>query len=64
MQVYFGVEYYPDESEGEQFQELDPLDFIRLVQSSPESNVELCYETGRMTFLDEYGAYYNKESTK
>lgn len=56
----FGVEYVPNKTEGPQWQELDPIDFIRLVQTSPESNVEFDYESGLMTFFDEYETYYGK----
>jgi len=58
--IAFGVEYTPNKNEGPQWQELDPIDFIRLVQASPESNVEFDYESGFMTFFDEHETYYGK----
>lgn len=58
METSYGVEYFPNESEGSQWQELDPIDFIRLVQSSPNSNVDYDYESKTFTFCDEYEAYY------
>jgi|OM-RGC.v1.036670903 hypothetical protein len=58
MAIKFGVEYWPNESEGGQWEEIDPLDFIRLVQKSPESNVEYDYESQTFTFWDEYGIFY------
>ena len=58
MQTKFGVEYWPNPNEGSQWQELDPIDFIRLVQKSPESNVDYCCESKTFTFYDEYGVYY------
>jgi uncharacterized protein YlbG (UPF0298 family) len=58
METKYGVEYYPNENEGSQWQELDPIDFIRLVQKSPDSNVDYDYESKTFTFWDEYGVYY------
>jgi len=56
----FGVEYAPNNNEGPQWQELEPIDFIRLVQASPESNVEFDYKSGFMTFFDEFVTYYGE----
>lgn len=61
MDTKYGVEYWPSEKEGSHWQELDPMDFIKLVQSAPHCNVDYCYETKTFTFWDEYNIYL-KES--
>lgn len=66
----YGVEYYPNNDEGEQWQELTEAEFLSLIRDHKARGLEykLDYErftifdngrTGcKLTILDTYGVYY------
>ena len=70
VHMEWGVEYYPNEQEGEQFDELTEQDFKELILAHTARGIEphlrmewfSLFENGRegkrLTIVDEWGVYY------
>ena len=68
--IEYGVEYFPNEDEGEQWQELTEFEFISLIQDHKQRGIDplieydcfTIFDNGRsgrrLTIRDEYGVYY------
>jgi hypothetical protein len=69
--LQYGVEYYPNSEEGEQWQELTKLEFNNLVKAHESRGYapRIIYESfsvfengrsgERLTLVDEWGIYYS-----
>jgi len=53
METTYGIETTPSLDEGGQWYEIDPLDFITLVQYMPDANVEYDYNDQTFTIFVE-----------
>jgi hypothetical protein len=70
MHIEWGVEYYPNEHEGEQFDELSEQDFKELILAHTARGIEpslrmewfSLFDNGRegkrLTLVDTWGIYY------